>query len=74
MNFPDFTDVLRAKRILAEYLSRTPLLSHAALNEVVDATLLVKHENFQPTGAFKVDVAVLRGGNITIEQLRRILA
>lgn len=57
MNLPTFTDVLRARRLLQKYLPPTPLLSYPALDAEVGTTVLVKHENLQPTGAFKV-----RGG------------
>jgi threonine dehydratase len=54
---PTFADVLAARQRIAPYLPRTPLYGYAALDEVVGTTTLVKHENHQPVGAFKV-----RGG------------
>jgi threonine dehydratase len=57
MTPPDFSDVLRARDVLADRLPPTPLWSYPALDAVVGATVLVKHENTQPVGAFKV-----RGG------------
>src|SRR5437762_9842615 len=53
----DLADVLRARTLLRRYLPPTPMWSYPALDEVAGATLSVKHENAQPTGAFKV-----RGG------------
>ena len=50
-------DILRARTLLARYLPPTPMWSYPALDEAADAALRVKHENIQPTGAFKV-----RGG------------
>src|SRR5689334_22552344 len=50
-------DVLAARTALARRLPATPLWTYPALNEVAGATVYVKHENVQPTGAFKV-----RGG------------
>jgi threonine dehydratase len=49
-------DVLAARERLAPYLIQTPLRHHPLLNELFgDGTsLLVKHENHQPTSAFKV--------------------
>lgn len=64
MNSPVFDDVVRAKSIVDKYLSPTPLLRHPALDQAVGTTLLIKHENFQPTGAFKV-----RGGINLVSQL-----
>lgn len=52
-----FADVVRAHDLLAAYLPPTPMWSYPALDEVVGAHVLVKHENVQPVGAFKV-----RGG------------
>jgi threonine dehydratase len=51
-----FEDVLRARERIRPHLEPTPLRPYAALDESVGASIrvLVKHENFQPTGAFKV--------------------
>ena len=61
---PDFRDVLLARQRIAPYLSRTPMHSYHALNELVGAQVFVKHENSQPTGAFKV-----RGGVNLVSQM-----
>jgi threonine dehydratase len=57
MQLPMMTDVLRARRVVAAHLPATPMWSYPALNTTTGATTFVKHENTQPTGAFKV-----RGG------------
>ncbi|MGK5529800.1 threonine ammonia-lyase [Streptomyces sp. URMC 129] len=57
MRPPTITDALRARRLLADHLPPTPMWSYPALDAVAGTTVLVKHENVQPTGAFKV-----RGG------------
>lgn len=51
-----FDDVLAARERLAPYLVETPLRHYPLLNEQFGegTSLLVKHENHQPTGAFKV--------------------
>jgi threonine dehydratase len=54
---PQLGDVLDARRVISAYLDRTPVRSYPLLSRLVGAELLVKHENHQPTGAFKV-----RGG------------
>ncbi|MGH3051372.1 MAG: threonine ammonia-lyase [Gaiellaceae bacterium] len=46
------------------YLPRTPIYRYAGLSELVGAEVWVKHENHQPTGAFKV-----RGGVNLVSQL-----
>jgi threonine dehydratase len=57
-------DVLAARRRLAPYLVPTALLRHPRLTPLVGTDVLVKHENHQPTGAFKV-----RGGINLVSQL-----
>ncbi|WP_327010761.1 pyridoxal-phosphate dependent enzyme [Dactylosporangium sp. NBC_01737] len=47
-------DVLRARRLLAGHLPPTPSWSYPLLDEAAGRTVVVKHENAQPTGAFKV--------------------
>lgn len=64
MQAPTFQDVLLAQRRIARYLRPTPLHSYPALNELLGTTVYVKHENYQPVGAFKV-----RGGVNLVAQL-----
>jgi threonine dehydratase len=64
MRLPDFQDVLQARRRIRPYLAKTPLHSYPALNALVGTEIYVKHENYQPVGAFKV-----RGGINLISQL-----
>jgi threonine dehydratase len=54
---PTFADVLSAAAAIRPHLSPTPLLRHPLLERAVGVEVWVKHENHQPTGAFKV-----RGG------------
>jgi threonine dehydratase len=61
---PTLADVLEARRRIEPHLRRTPLFGYAALDELLEAEVFVKHENHQPTGAFKV-----RGGVNLISQL-----
>ncbi len=61
---PTLADVLEARRRIAPYLRPTPLFRYATLDELVGAEVLVKHENHQPVGAFKV-----RGGVNLISEL-----
>lgn len=64
MDIPAFRDVLLAQRQIRPYLARTPMYSYSALNELIGAQVYVKHENYQPVGAFKV-----RGGVNLVSQL-----
>ncbi len=58
-------DVRAARQRLAPHLSPTPLRAHPPLDaELPGLSLLVKHENVQPTGSFKV-----RNGLATITAL-----
>jgi threonine dehydratase len=56
--------VLLARQRIRPYLLRTPLHSYPAVNELIGAEVFIKHENYQPVGAFKV-----RGGVNLISQL-----
>jgi threonine dehydratase len=51
-----FDDVLEARARLGPYLSPTPLRHYALLDELMGGgtSLLIKHENHQPTCSFKV--------------------
>src|SRR5215208_2044102 len=64
MHIPTFHDVLLAQHQIRPYLARTPLHSYPALNDLLGTEVYVKHENYQPVGAFKV-----RGGINLISQL-----
>jgi threonine dehydratase len=64
MSVPKLQDILQAQKRIRPYLARTPLHSYPAINELVGTTLFIKHENYQPVGAFKV-----RGGINLISQL-----
>lgn len=57
MRLPTITDVLSARRLLSRHLPPTPLWSYPTLARGAAAAVFLKHENTQPTGAFKV-----RGG------------
>lgn len=61
---PTFQDVLKAKAIIASYLSRTSLYRYPSLCQLLGCEVYVKHENHQPVGAFKV-----RGGINLMSQL-----
>jgi threonine dehydratase len=64
MQEPTFRDVLFAKRQISPYLKRTPLHRYPALDALMGTETYIKHENYQPVGAFKV-----RGGVNLISQM-----
>lgn len=54
---PTLNDVYVARERVSPYVPRTPLMRHPLLDEATGLTIWVKHENHNPTCAFKV-----RGG------------
>jgi threonine dehydratase len=64
MQIPTFQAVLEARRRIRPYLAPTPLYSYPAINALIDTNVYIKHENYQPVGAFKV-----RGGINLVSQL-----
>jgi threonine dehydratase len=61
---PRIADVLAARRRIAAHLPATAFRAYPALSQAVGAEVWVKHENHQPTAAFKV-----RGGLNLVAQL-----
>jgi threonine dehydratase len=57
MTTPTLADVYAARSRVMKTVRPTPLMSHPLLNAETGLDILVKHENHNPTGAFKV-----RGG------------
>lgn len=57
MNAPALDDVRVARARIEQLIRRTPLMQHPLLSAETGLDLHVKHENHNPTGAFKV-----RGG------------
>ena len=68
---PGFTDVLDAARQIRAYLSPTPLRHYPALDRMVGAEVYVKHENHNPTGAFKVRGGVNLVSRLSDDERRR---
>lgn len=66
MQRPTLRDVFRARRLIAPYLTRTPLNYSPGLSKLIGADIYIKHENVQPIGAFKV-----RGGINRVAALSR---
>lgn len=57
MQPPSLADVYAARERIAPFIRPTPLMQHPLLSEETGLDIWVKHENHNPTGAFKV-----RGG------------
>jgi threonine dehydratase len=71
MKPPTFQDVLDAHERIAPHLRPTPLYRWPALGELVGAEVWVKHENHQPTGAFKVRGGVNLAAQLSAEERER---
>ncbi len=54
---PQREDILKAHELIRPYIHRTPILTSTFINQLSDAQLFFKCENFQKIGAFKA-----RGG------------
>ena len=50
-------EIIRARTVIYRYLKPTPLIHYQPLSEITGFQAYIKHENHNPTGAFK-----LRGG------------
>ena len=53
MTIPNFDDVKKAHERIKPYIHRTPVLTSRILNEMTNAELFFKCENFQKAAAFK---------------------
>ena len=56
MNFkiPDRNEIIAAAHRIEPFIHRTPVLSSKLINEILDAEVYFKCENFQKAGAFKM--------------------
>lgn len=68
---PTFADVIDARRRISPYLRPTPLFTYPGLDALVGTEVFVKHENHQPTGAFKVRGGVNLVSRLTDDERRR---
>jgi threonine dehydratase len=66
-------DVYAARRIVYRTLQRTALLRHALLNAEVGLDLYVKHENHNPTTAFKVRGGLNLVGTLSAGERRGVI-
>jgi threonine dehydratase len=71
---PTLADVYRARQRLRGILTPTPLLRHPLLAERLGCEVWVKHENHNPTGAFKVRGGLNLVASLGAEDRRRGVA
>ncbi|HWI17583.1 MAG TPA: threonine dehydratase [Vicinamibacterales bacterium] len=68
---PTLNDVYQARERVAPHVPRTPLMRHPLLDEATGLSIWVKHENHNPTGAFKVRGGLNLVGAMTAEERAR---
>jgi threonine dehydratase len=68
---PTLVDVLAARRLIEQYLPRTPFYESMSLGRMLGLTLYIKYENHQPVGAFKVRGTLNKVLNLTTEERAR---
>lgn len=59
-SLPTLKDAMRARETLGDRVKTTPVLTSASLSAITGATLVLKAENMQRTGSFKVRGALNR--------------
>jgi threonine dehydratase len=59
-------EIIRARSVIYRYLKPTPLIHYQPLSEITGFQTYIKHENHNPTGAFKI-----RGGLNLLASLPR---
>jgi threonine dehydratase len=71
MEWPQFDDILKARDLLSALLPSTPLYSYPQLNQLLDANIFIKHENYLPTGAFKVRGGINLISHLSVDEQKR---
>jgi len=71
MNPPTYADVVAAAPIVSRHLRATPLFEWSSLSRLLGCRFYLKHENHQPTTAFKVRGGVHLVSRLPDEQKRR---
>ncbi len=67
---PTLHGVIAARKIVYRHLKPTPLYHYPTLSGLIGAEIFIKHENHQPTGAFKVRGGLVMAAELTLEQRR----
>jgi threonine dehydratase len=71
MNAPTLDDLYRARSRVGSVLHRTPLIRHPLLAAETGLEIHVKHENHNPTGAFKVRGGLNLIGSLSADERAR---
>jgi threonine dehydratase len=73
MNAPTLHDIYAARERVQPVIRRTPLMRHPLLAAETGLDLLVKHENHNPTGAFKVRGGLNLIGSLPADERRGVI-
>ena len=71
MKQPDFDDIVEARKLVSQYLPKTPLVYSWKLSNLLGCDYYIKCENLQPVGAFKVRGGVNLIGSLTDEEKKQ---
>jgi threonine dehydratase len=71
---PDRDDIIAAAQRIIPYIHRTPVLSSKLINEILNAEIFFKCENFQRAGAFKMRGATNAILTLTKDELQHGVA
>src|SRR5206468_7450426 len=70
---PTLKDVYAARQRVYRVVTPTPLMRHALLSQETGLNIFVKHENHNPTGAFKIRGGVNLIGSLSAEERRGVI-
>ena len=73
MNAPTLQDIYAARTRVYRALTPSPLLRHPLLSRETGLDILVKHENHNPTGAFKVRGGLNLIGSLSAAETRGVV-
>lgn len=68
---PTLNDIYAARERIQPHMQPSPLLKHPLLDEAAGLSIWVKHENHNPTGAFKVRGGLNLVGSLTNDEKGR---
>lgn len=73
MHIPSLTDIFAARERVYRVVRPTPLMAHPLLASETGLDVLVKHENHNPTGAFKVRGGLNLIGSLSAAERRGVI-
>ncbi|WP_331775802.1 threonine ammonia-lyase [Sulfurospirillum sp. 1612] len=67
----ELSEIIQAKRLIADVVSKTPFVYAPLLSEKVDAKIFLKKENLQLTGAYKIRGAFNKIASLSDEEKQK---